>query len=587
MSLAPVIDASERLSHSPRAENSPRPQQTVYPQLLHDDSFRLFRFETKSPNSKPRLRLETFRLSDKPQYVAISYTWGPPTTKREILVNDCVVIIRQNLWDVLQSLIHHQQSDLPFCKDAYFFVDAICIAQDSPDEKNQQVSHIDQVFGTAVRVFAYVGSSEWIEQAIRDYNPDDPQPFHRRIRDAPYWMRTWIIQELALAQKVVLFSGKASFTLDDKGIYVLPTGDPNKSSPYEQVMELRQFQGPRIALEGRSMFDLLDRFRASECEVPLDKVFALQSLAEPHLRCKVNYRTTPIALFWEVLMAGTTSCGYKNAGIVAHALRIPLAEAFHNTLKATPEAGKPSILVYTANTSPDAAVVGPGRDFIPPPNVDTRPETSEIFAPKVPSHLNTAASAPAQFIGTDGSTWILTHGTMSLSDYLICYRWYLFPWTDLWPLSTDHWVRINRNKMCFVVSASTHQICGILAHSELASSKLHLMQAFDDCWQQSTQTTVIPHIDEDRAFFYQVRLSPLLFAACCGLDLEQKRQKDGGQPSGAAKMPAPVRNDAGVPTGAAKIPAPVRTIDAASSSIKSFSFQSLSSLFRKPRSSRG
>jgi hypothetical protein len=67
------------------------------------------------------------------QYTALSYTWGPQTDDRRILVNRRYLLIRRNLWDFLH--LARQQYH-----DRYFWIDAICIDQSSNEERNHQVS---------------------------------------------------------------------------------------------------------------------------------------------------------------------------------------------------------------------------------------------------------------------------------------------------------------------------------------------------------------------------------------------------------------------------------------------------------------
>ena len=94
-------------------------------------------------DSKPQLILETFRLSEAPRYIAISYTWGSSNTTKEILVNEHAIPIRINLWVVLLTLSYHQNAkNLLDGKDTWFFVDAICIDQDSIDVKNHRAHRL-------------------------------------------------------------------------------------------------------------------------------------------------------------------------------------------------------------------------------------------------------------------------------------------------------------------------------------------------------------------------------------------------------------------------------------------------------------
>lgn len=89
-------------------------------------------------------------VDEAPAYYAISYTWGDPEATTEITVNGKRMTVRQNCEYVLQQAFASKRS-------RYFWVDAICIDQQSTNEKNHQVAMMGQIYKRAVHVFSCVG----------------------------------------------------------------------------------------------------------------------------------------------------------------------------------------------------------------------------------------------------------------------------------------------------------------------------------------------------------------------------------------------------------------------------------------------
>jgi hypothetical protein len=55
-------------------------------------------------------------------FVALSYTWGPPTPVREIVVNGVVIEVRENLADFLQEMKALSTAQ----PGVYLWIDALC-----------------------------------------------------------------------------------------------------------------------------------------------------------------------------------------------------------------------------------------------------------------------------------------------------------------------------------------------------------------------------------------------------------------------------------------------------------------------------
>ena len=97
--------------------------------------------------------VSTWPVDDVPPYYAISYTWGDPTSTTNITLNGKPMTVRRNCEYVLQQAFALKASK-------YFWVDAICIDQESIHEKNHQVAMMGQIYKRATHVFACVGPHE-------------------------------------------------------------------------------------------------------------------------------------------------------------------------------------------------------------------------------------------------------------------------------------------------------------------------------------------------------------------------------------------------------------------------------------------
>jgi len=161
--------------------------------------------------------LRVIALQKSPKYTALSYVWGPPTPARDILVNGKPSTVRENLWNFL----HQARRDRRTCA---FWIDAICIDQDSDPERTHQVSMMGKIYSEAELVIAWLGtatkySAQW-ERAMKTipaFKDDEQGKFKRWYKvygpsimdllDSPYWSRVWIMQEYNLARQIILQCG--------------------------------------------------------------------------------------------------------------------------------------------------------------------------------------------------------------------------------------------------------------------------------------------------------------------------------------------------------------------------------------------
>lgn len=109
-------------------------------------------------------------LSSKPQYEALSYTWGDPAETRAITVNRKPFRVTKNL----HIALHHLRDRVT---PRVVWIDAICINQNDVPEKTHQVQLMRDIYKHASRAIVWLGQeSETSAKAIN---------FIHRL---PYWI---------------------------------------------------------------------------------------------------------------------------------------------------------------------------------------------------------------------------------------------------------------------------------------------------------------------------------------------------------------------------------------------------------------
>lgn len=185
-------------------------------------------------------------LDNAPDFFALSYTWGAPALCKEIaLDNGKVLKVTQNCADALRRMLRGKMERM-------IWVDSICINQGESglEERGRQVALMGEIYRKAgqVNVFLGVGdaASDTAVMAVRSLTqaylsaklPGPKQEAGRVAYEAladdvlattneyPYgklhgifrhaWFRrTWVLQEVALARKVMFYCGDHMLAFDN------------------------------------------------------------------------------------------------------------------------------------------------------------------------------------------------------------------------------------------------------------------------------------------------------------------------------------------------------------------------------------
>lgn len=182
-----------------------------------------------------------------PEFNALSYVWGNPNDKTNIVINSKPVAVTCNLESALRHLRdwHIEETEgLPI------WVDAVCINQDDTEERGKQVEIMGDIYRRASRVFSWLGEGNrdsdmfipvirrGLTEQLEDYLSGDHEPTQvsgntweptpeglRRqlygfvfidLCNREYWYRLWILQEIVLARlSPTLLVGTCSLSYDE------------------------------------------------------------------------------------------------------------------------------------------------------------------------------------------------------------------------------------------------------------------------------------------------------------------------------------------------------------------------------------
>ncbi len=137
----------------------------LYEKLPRATSIRLFSLLPGKTNDGIEGGLVTVSLNDCPAYEALSYVVGDTSIKTPISCDRESITITKNLQDALLHLRKETNKRI-------LWIDQICINQTDPEERNQQVSMMGQIFHKPQRVIAWLGpadaSTPEVWQLLRD-----------------------------------------------------------------------------------------------------------------------------------------------------------------------------------------------------------------------------------------------------------------------------------------------------------------------------------------------------------------------------------------------------------------------------------
>lgn len=230
--------------------------------LPRKTSIRLLQVHQSSdPTDSIHCSLEVADLADKPEYLALSYTWGPPSDQAEqrgmtdrrccpIVCNGKMLLITENLSHFLRLFAQPGPSPRPW------WIDALCINQDNVLERNDEILKMKDIYTTAFNVVVWLGDADeytlpalklisklgtiaqeegGLEKLSRNdpLAPDDVQDREifgvtvepsdwralKELYNRRWFARIWIKQEISVAQATIYLCG--SHLLEEAHLFLV------------------------------------------------------------------------------------------------------------------------------------------------------------------------------------------------------------------------------------------------------------------------------------------------------------------------------------------------------------------------------
>jgi len=328
---------------------SSRTRKFVYDKQLAEEGSTRIRLINVLPGyrgTKLRSELRYVSLDKVPEYDAISYYWGDEEPSVEVDCDGRSLLVRPNL---AGALSHFRDKDEP----TYLWADAMCINQDDNDEKNVQVGLMRKIYRQAHTVKIWLGEdsegdateafglvkmlanarnhlgSEATHISLESPRlgrygiPQIADPIWQkllRLLERQWFYRVWIIQEVAVSRRAVVYWGSANISWEDRsaGIDLAITTGATRilsgmtSSGFSSIRstlvlaQLMMTQN-RILEKGSDSLDLgflLLNHRGAQASRLKDKVYALLGLSNKIngrvVRIKTNYELATSEVYTKV-----------------------------------------------------------------------------------------------------------------------------------------------------------------------------------------------------------------------------------------------------------------------------------------------
>jgi len=229
-----------------------------------------------------------FDSTDQQTYHAVSYVWGPPEFSELLICDDCTSHLRitPRLHDILIRLRKRSYTNLLYAESSTagfgtnmimrVWIDAICINQNDPIERSQQIQQMAKIYRRAMVVHVFLsdrkGTTSWLE--------------------SNWFTRRWVVQELLSASKVHAHLPQASdkpkrqqiaevswnWLIDELQkepiISELTRLNPNVR---DSITEFRRLKGR--GLKYFNILTILLKFQYADCDDDRDRIFAFIGIA--------------------------------------------------------------------------------------------------------------------------------------------------------------------------------------------------------------------------------------------------------------------------------------------------------------------
>ncbi|PGH27123.1 hypothetical protein AJ80_01079 [Polytolypa hystricis UAMH7299] len=300
--------------------------------LNRSDSIRLVEILPGRFRDELRLELQHTNLQEAPIYESLSYEWAENTGCKPVLCGSQQAYLSANLRAALRRLRYNDQRRL-------LWVDALCIDQNNPLERSQQVLLMREIYRNAQQTLIWLGeekehthmafdvipklAEDWAARGMQDDDP--PADLVQETAVVPsqgnqilhpsnttlwnsvldvftrsYFTRTWIIQEIIVSRTATVLCGShtVDWTLFHRAANHIvqdefrATRDPQPITLF-LIAVIRRIE-KRFAKGDLRLRTLLRHFRASKVSDMRDKVFALLGLLGRDMNVATSSNGVPL-----------------------------------------------------------------------------------------------------------------------------------------------------------------------------------------------------------------------------------------------------------------------------------------------------
>ena len=266
------------------------------------DEIRLLKLR-KERHGPVHCEVKVFPLEQAPEYIALSYRWGPPSPSHDIFIGDQRLKIR----DILNSCLLELREDV----DTWLWIDQICIAQADTTERNHQVGMMSRIYSNATSVIIWLSDVPLAPPGEVDhYNDKDLDGLSAgTLFGNVYFTRLWIVQEILLAKSIKLrLNGKRSvgwrelFMLYHDANRTVELPEPSRIGFVGFARYARERHGERHGLMPQLEWPrCISSWSANMCEDPRDKAYAMMGMLTEEDRLTVDYNKSVVEVFLEVV----------------------------------------------------------------------------------------------------------------------------------------------------------------------------------------------------------------------------------------------------------------------------------------------
>jgi hypothetical protein len=308
-------------------------QYTPLPVSSTHPSIRLLELLPRRDSHPISITLKEVRLSDAPQYEAVSYCWGGPKDECPISCNGTQLFVPRNLESALRSMRYPDRARI-------LWADAICINQYDDDdiEKEHQVQLMRDIFSQAQRTLIFLGSdgdkkrkqnmskfalltlkiglaifrrkvnlrdshqvSVWDAQENRSRTMIPfAMDFYLELMSMlqmPWFRRAWVVQEVAVSSTATIFWGSSQYNWEDVILTLKFMSQVNFPLAFIVTLEnISAIEEERISYwKGHNrLLGVLLRHQRCEATDDRDKIFSfcglIENSSEPKVPIDINYR---------------------------------------------------------------------------------------------------------------------------------------------------------------------------------------------------------------------------------------------------------------------------------------------------------